>query len=192
MRYVFRGVFLLLASFLAVSTASATPYSALIESHARANGIPVELAQAVIRHESGFNARATGRAGEIGLMQIKLSTARGIGYRGTRQALYDPAVNIEWGMKYLGKARRLAGGSQCGMLSRYNGGLGTRRTIKSYCHQVAAHVGRPVKREQVATATAHARTKAKVHAPTATLAAKAPAKEHEGGSKLHDYLVAAE
>jgi soluble lytic murein transglycosylase-like protein len=190
MRYVFRGVFLLLASFLAASAASATPYSALIESHARANGIPVELAQAVIRHESGFNARATGRAGEIGLMQIKLSTARGIGYRGTRQALYNPAVNIEWGMKYLGKARRLAGGSQCGMLSRYNGGLGTRRTIKSYCRKVAAHVGHPVKRERVAVAAGHARAKA--HAPAATLAAKAPAKEHEAGGKLHDYLVAAD
>jgi soluble lytic murein transglycosylase-like protein len=190
MRYLFRGAFLLLASFLAISTASATPYSALIESHARANGIPVELAQAVIRHESGFNARATGRAGEIGLMQIKLQTARGIGYRGTRQALYNPAVNIEWGMKYLGQARRLAGGSQCGMLSRYNGGLATRRTIKSYCRQVVAHVGRPVKRERVAAVAGHA--KAKAHVPQTTLASKAPVKVHEGNSKLHDYLAASD
>jgi soluble lytic murein transglycosylase-like protein len=101
------------------------------------NGVPVELAHAVVRHESNFNARATGRAGEVGLMQIKYSTAKGIGYRGSRQALYDPATNIAWGMKYLGQARKLAGGSECGTLSRYNGGLATKRMITSYCRGVA-------------------------------------------------------
>jgi soluble lytic murein transglycosylase-like protein len=112
-------------------------YAQLIASTARANGVPVEVAMAVVRHESNFNPRVTGRAGEIGLMQIKLATARGIGYRGTRQGLYDPRINLTWGMKYLGTARKLAGGSECGMLSRYNGGLGTTRSIKGYCHSVA-------------------------------------------------------
>ena len=101
----------------------------------------MELAHAVVRHESGYNPRATGKAGEIGLMQIKLATARGIGYRGTRQGLYDPATNLKWGMKYLGEARRLARGSECGTLSRYNGGLGTRRTIRGYCNRVLAGRG---------------------------------------------------
>ena len=125
---------------IAAGAASANPndYAALIATHAAANGIPVELAHAVVRHESNYNPRVTGSAGEIGLMQIKLSTARGLGYRGTRKGLYDPATNIAWGMKYLGEARRLAGGSECGTLSRYNGGLGTTRLIKSYCRQVVA------------------------------------------------------
>jgi soluble lytic murein transglycosylase-like protein len=111
-------------------------YADLIVQHAQANGIPIDLARAVVKHESGFNPNVTGRAGEIGLMQIKLSTARGMGYKGSAKGLYDPATNIRWGMKYLGQARKLAGGSECGTLSRYNGGHGTKRMIKPYCSKV--------------------------------------------------------
>ena len=144
MRPVVRIVFLfaLLLSttglMLGQASAASNQYASLIARHASANGVPVELAQAVVRHESNFNAHVTGRAGEVGLMQIKLSTARGIGYRGTRKQLYDPATNLAWGMKYLGQARKLAGGSECGTLSRYNGGLGNKRMIKSYCRGVAS------------------------------------------------------
>jgi soluble lytic murein transglycosylase-like protein len=112
-------------------------YFDLIAAHARANGISVELARAVVKHESGFKPDVTGRAGEIGLMQIKLSTARGMGYKGGAKELYDPATNIRWGMKYLGQAQKLAGGSECGTLSRYNGGHGTKRMIRSYCGKVS-------------------------------------------------------
>lgn len=145
MRNAFRILF---ASFFFLATAGAVvseaqagnsgAYAALIATHASANGIPVELATAVVRHESNFNPRVTGRAGEIGLMQIKLQTARGLGYTGSRKGLYDPATNIKWGMKYLGEARRMAGGSECGTLSRYNAGLYSKRTIKSYCRGVIA------------------------------------------------------
>jgi soluble lytic murein transglycosylase-like protein len=111
-------------------------YFDLITEYAGANGVPVGLARAVVKHESGFNPEVTGRAGEIGLMQIKLSTARGMGYKGTAKGLYEPATNLRWGMKYLGQAQKLAGGSECGTLSRYNGGHGTKRMIKSYCGKV--------------------------------------------------------
>jgi soluble lytic murein transglycosylase-like protein len=111
-------------------------YLGLITDQAQANGIPVDVAIAVVKHESGFNPDVTGLAGEIGLMQIKLSTARGMGYKGTAKELYQPATNIFWGMKYLGAARKLARGSECGMLSRYNGGHGTKRMITSYCGKV--------------------------------------------------------
>jgi soluble lytic murein transglycosylase-like protein len=122
---------LVFLSAAGLAHADQPPYSNLIAAQARANGIPIELAHAVIRHESGYNARATGRAGEIGLMQIKLQTARGLGYRGTRKGLYDPATNLMWGMKYLGEAQRLAGGSECGTLSRYNAGLASRRIVRA-------------------------------------------------------------
>ena len=144
MRPVVRTVFLfaLLLSttglMLGQASAASNQYASLIAKHAAVNGVPVELAQAVVRHESNFKAHVTGRAGEVGLMQIKLSTARGIGYRGTRKQLYEPATNLAWGMKYLGQARKLAGGSECGTLSRYNGGLGNKRMIKSYCRGVAS------------------------------------------------------
>jgi soluble lytic murein transglycosylase-like protein len=139
MRHAVRNALFMLL-FLATTAAIADqpPYGQIIAVHAKANGIPLDLAHAVVRHESGYNARATGKAGEVGLMQIKLATARGIGFRGSRQQLYDPETNIRWGMKYLGEAQRLAGGSQCGTLSRYNGGLGRKGLIRSYCKQVLA------------------------------------------------------
>jgi soluble lytic murein transglycosylase-like protein len=152
-RIVFASTFFLAGAVTfstGASAGNAEAYAALIATHAAANGIPVALAQAVVRHESNFNPRVTGRAGEIGLMQIKLQTARGMGYTGSRTALYDPATNIKWGMKYLGQARKLAGGSECGTLSRYNAGLYSKRTIKSYCRGVIAKMnvrdrGKPVR-----------------------------------------------
>jgi len=121
-----------------VSAGSPEEFAELISSNASDNGVPVELANAVIRYESNYNPRVTGLAGEIGLMQIKLETARGIGYRGSRRELYNPETNIAWGMRYLGQAVRMSGGSDCGTLSRYNAGLFTRRLVPSYCRQVLA------------------------------------------------------
>jgi soluble lytic murein transglycosylase-like protein len=183
-RIVFASTFFL-AGTAALSTGasagSSQAYAALIATHAAANGIPVALAQAVVRHESNFNPRVTGRAGEIGLMQIKLQTARGLGYTGSRKALYDPATNIKWGMKYLGQARKLAGGSECGTLSRYNAGLYSKRTIKSYCRGVIAKMnvrdtGKPVR--VAAAAPASVRGNATV------------AKDNAEGGNLFQVLIA--
>jgi hypothetical protein len=60
-------------------------------------------------------------------MQIKPATARGIGFSGNAQALYDPETNIRYGMKYLAQAQQLAGGDLCGTILRYNAGHGARR-----------------------------------------------------------------
>ncbi|WGD28787.1 transglycosylase SLT domain-containing protein [Ancylobacter sp. WKF20] len=109
---------------------------ALVDREAKANGIPVALARAVVRIESNWNVRTTGRAGEVGLMQIKHQTARGVGYTGTRAALYEPATNIKFGMRYLAGAYRLAGGDTCGTVMRYQGGHGATRmssAARAYC-----------------------------------------------------------
>ena len=111
---------------------------AMAERHATAAGVPVALALKVVAHESGWKPGVTGKAGEVGLMQIKLSTARGIGYRGTRKQLYQPDVNLRWGMKYLAGAHRLAGGDTCGTLSRYNAGHGFKGRRTGYCRKVLA------------------------------------------------------
>ncbi len=119
------------------------PYRALIEKHARANGVPVALALAVVRVESNYNPRVRGRAGEIGLMQIKPQTARGIGFTGSASALYDPETNLRWGMKYLAGAYHKAGGDTCGTIMRYQGGHYARRMSKVavvYCSKVKRHM----------------------------------------------------
>lgn len=122
-------------SFEEAKTPQST-YTAIVDREARANGIPVALARAVVRIESNWNPGMTGRAGEVGLMQIKFPTARGIGYTGTRKALYAPETNIKWGMRYLAGAYRLAEGDTCGTVLRYQGGHGATRmsaASRSYC-----------------------------------------------------------
>ena len=115
-------------------------YGKLIAKYAAQHGVPYRLARAVVQVESSFRAGVTGGAGEIGLMQIKLATARGMGYKGSRKQLYNPATNLYWGMKYLGKAHRLAGGSTCGTILKYNAGHGAKSMnpiSRRYCNRVS-------------------------------------------------------
>ncbi|MBZ8131654.1 lytic transglycosylase [Afifella sp. IM 167] len=113
----------------------------LVVKVAAAHGVPAGLAHAVVTIESRYNPRARGSAGEVGLMQIKPATARGIGYTGSIAALYDPATNLEWGMRYLAKAYKLGGGSVCGTALRYNAGHFAKRMTRgasAYCGRLKA------------------------------------------------------
>jgi hypothetical protein len=92
----------------AVSGALAGPHDALIAKHAAANGVPETLIRRVIRIESRGNARAA-HAGNYGLMQIRLGTARGVGYSGDAAGLLDPDTNLTYAVKYLAGAYRAAG-----------------------------------------------------------------------------------
>jgi hypothetical protein len=88
--------------------ALAGPHDALIARHAAANGVPEHLIRRVIRIESRGNATAV-HAGNYGLMQIRLGTARGVGYSGDAQGLLDPDTNLTYAVKYLAGAYRAAG-----------------------------------------------------------------------------------
>jgi hypothetical protein len=88
--------------------ALAGPHDALIAKHAAANGVSEQLIRRVIRIESRGNAGAV-HAGNYGLMQIRLGTARGVGYSGDAQGLLDPDTNLTYAVKYLAGAYRAAG-----------------------------------------------------------------------------------
>ena len=68
-------------------------------------GVDPALVVAVMRKESGFDARAKGKAGEIGLMQIMPATgkewAEMEGVRFRAKHLYDPLTNARAGAWYL-------------------------------------------------------------------------------------------
>jgi soluble lytic murein transglycosylase-like protein len=118
-------------------------YGSIIARYASAYGVPVSLAHAVIRVESNYRANARGSAGEIGLMQIKPATARGLGYSGSASGLFNPETNIKYGMKYLGMAHKLGGGSTCGTILKYNAGHGAKRMnpiSANYCAKVKRHL----------------------------------------------------
>src|SRR6202035_5318598 len=55
------------------------PLDGMAASQASANGVPVSLVERVIKRESGGNPRAVSR-GNYGLMQIRLGTARAMGF----------------------------------------------------------------------------------------------------------------
>ncbi|PSM18046.1 lytic transglycosylase [Nitratireductor sp. StC3] len=119
-------------------------YHGIIARYASSYGVPVSLARAVVRVESNFRANARGKAGEIGLMQIKPATARMMGYRGSTKGLFNPETNIKYGMKYLAKAHKLGGGSTCGTILKYNAGHGAKRMNRisaAYCSKVKRHLG---------------------------------------------------
>ncbi|PYE90178.1 transglycosylase-like protein with SLT domain [Phyllobacterium leguminum] len=131
------------ASAKVPAAAEDKPYSGIINHYAETYGVPVSLAHAVVHHESDYNADVRGSAGEIGLMQVKLSTARSLGYTGTARGLYNPVTNVQYGMKYLAMAQRLSGGSVCGTILKYNAGHGATRMnpiSARYCNQVKVYM----------------------------------------------------
>jgi soluble lytic murein transglycosylase-like protein len=81
-----------------------------IAAHARANLVPEALVHRVIVRESKYNPDLVGHGGTIGLMQLKLATARGVGYAGDADGLRDPETNLKYGIKYLAGAWRAAQG----------------------------------------------------------------------------------
>jgi soluble lytic murein transglycosylase-like protein len=116
---------------------------ALVDKHAAAHGLPAAFARAIVQIESKYNPRATGRQREVGLMQIKYETARGIGFTGTREELYDPDTNLKWGMKYLAMAWKLGGNTPCGAVMKYQGGHRVTRmspAANAYCAKVKSHM----------------------------------------------------
>ncbi len=86
-------------------------YDELIARYASENDVPVSLAHAVVSVESNYNPKLRGSAGEIGLMQVKLSTARGMGYDGPPKGLFDAETNLKYAVKYLRGAWLVSGGN---------------------------------------------------------------------------------
>jgi soluble lytic murein transglycosylase-like protein len=105
---------------------------AMIARHAAANGLPVALVHRVVTRESGYNPRAR-NGSNLGLMQIKHATARGVGYTGPASGLMDPETNLTYAVRYLAGAYRAAGGNAnraVALYARGYHGRGVRRTAR--------------------------------------------------------------
>lgn len=102
-------------------------YDSAIEGAARQHNVPANLIRAVIATESQFRPDVSRvetllNDASIGLMQILYNTARGEGYAGTVQGLYDPTTNIAYGASYLASMYHRASGDVQRAMSAYNGG----------------------------------------------------------------------
>jgi Transglycosylase SLT domain len=110
---------------------------------AQARGLPPAIADAVASVESGYNPRAVGAAGEVGLMQVMPATAAMLGLKEPATALLDPETNIRFGVAYLARAWTLANGDLCRALMKYRAGpTEERMTVRSveYCRIARSHL----------------------------------------------------
>ncbi|MGD9476191.1 transglycosylase SLT domain-containing protein [Shinella sp. G-2] len=100
---------------------SGTPIDALITKYAALYGIPESLLHRVVKRESTYNPRAFNR-GHYGLMQIKYSTAKSMGYEGPAEGLFDAETNIKYAGKYLRGAWMVADDKNDGAVRLYAAG----------------------------------------------------------------------
>lgn len=95
-------------------------YAPHIQAAAKRHNVPVELICGVILQESGGNPRARSHCGARGLMQLMPATARRFGVKNS----YDPAQNIDGGVKYLRFLIDRFGGDLELVCAGYNAGEG--------------------------------------------------------------------
>ena len=119
-----------------VGTASRNRVVSLIKSLAPRYGVPTWFALRIAKVESGYNPRARGRAGEIGVFQLKCSTARGLGYGGGCSGLYSASANVQYGLKHLSLAIKSSRGNLKLAASKHNGGLGRKKLVPKYVSMV--------------------------------------------------------
>ena len=170
-----------------------TTFDTKIAELARRHGVPERLVHRVIMRESRYVAHAV-HAGNYGLMQIRLGTAQGMGYRGTAAGLCDGLTNLTYAVPYLANAYVVAGRDEDRAVHLYargfyydakrQGRLGSLQTAKSETTPVpvAAYAPAPANPvaalfqaittpAQVAVATAQAESAAQVQAIATDIAA---------------------
>lgn len=119
-RHRFSVALLVVAAFSTSSALAQSPgkridgngngLDSLIAKHASAHNVPEALVRRVIHRESRGNPRVIHR-GNYGLMQIRLGTARAMGYRGSAAGLLDADTNMTYAVKYLAGAYQAANGN---------------------------------------------------------------------------------
>ena len=108
----------------------------VIREMAPSYGVPTWFALRIANVESGYNPYARGRAGEIGIYQLKCDTARGMGFSGNCSDLTDVRTNVRWGLKHLSLAIQSSNGDLQLAASKHNGGLGRKSLVLSYIAKV--------------------------------------------------------
>ena len=124
-----------------------TAYSTLISSTAEAYGVDPLLVQALFQVESNYQPRARSRRGAMGLMQLMPSVAKEYQVRNA----YDPASNIDAGVRKLKSLIESMEGNLSLALAAYNAGEGAvakfkgvppYRETQNYVSRILALVGR--------------------------------------------------
>jgi soluble lytic murein transglycosylase-like protein len=102
-------------------TSSRPELDRLIAYYAKLNNIPEALVHRVVKRESTYNPRAY-HSGNYGLMQIRYNTAKGLGYEGPAEGLFDAETNLKYATKYLAGAWMVADNQNDGAVKLYASG----------------------------------------------------------------------
>ncbi|HVP45432.1 MAG TPA: lytic transglycosylase domain-containing protein, partial [Bryobacteraceae bacterium] len=95
--------------------------AALVDQIAGRHDVDRDLVHSMIRVESNYNPFAVSSKGALGLMQLVPSTARRFGVAD----VFNPAQNVEGGVRYLKYLLGLYAGDHRLALAAYNAGEGT-------------------------------------------------------------------
>jgi soluble lytic murein transglycosylase-like protein len=119
------------------------PMSERISHYADVYDVPESLVRRSIQKESGYvPSRHVGPY--WGLMQIRLDTARSMGYRGPARGLLDVDTNLKYAVAYLSNAYVVAGGNPDRALALYASGYFYEARRKGLLDQLTtAHGGEP-------------------------------------------------
>lgn len=103
------------------ATSGPTVINALIKKYSKFYDMPEVLIHRVVNRESTYNPAAYNN-GHYGLMQIKYSTAKSMGYDGPASGLFDAETNLKYAIKYLKGAWLVADNSHDGAVRLYSRG----------------------------------------------------------------------
>ncbi|MCH9686754.1 MAG: transglycosylase SLT domain-containing protein, partial [Deltaproteobacteria bacterium] len=109
------------------------PFAEIIAPAEPLHAVPPLLTYAIMQTESRFDPGVTSFAGARGLVQLMPATARGLAKAAEvsidrEGALFDPAINLDLGMRYLGKLTArygVEGGAVALAIPSYNAGAGS-------------------------------------------------------------------
>jgi len=106
------------------------------------NNLPQGLLSSLCYIESGHNVKAfhrhDGKGNSVGICQIKLATAKMLGFKGTEKQLMEPQNNIEYAAKYLAKQIERYHNINRGVIA-YNMGNAKNLTTSQYQVKVFKH-----------------------------------------------------
>ena len=126
MRKLIHVTILALCSTLPSPATGAEPASVYVTTHAEKQGVPVKLALAVAKIETGIQCGRVGKRGERGPLQIHPRSAAGLGYHIIVKSSCDRQT--EAGMAHLAHCYRHSKGNTRLAVACHNQGFGVLRT----------------------------------------------------------------